>query len=101
MNHSIKMPTRDGVIEAAGKLAAILPPTPLLPVEINGTRCWVKAENLQPIGAFKIRGAWHRLSSLTDAERAAGGGGLQRQPRPRGCMGRQAIGDRNDHRDAA
>lgn len=72
MNHSIKMPTRDGVIEAAGKLAAILPPTPLLPVEINGTRCWVKAENLQPIGAFKIRGAWHRLSSLTDAERAAG-----------------------------
>lgn len=72
MNHSIKMPTREGVIEAAGKLAAILPPTPLLPVEINGTRCWVKAENLQPIGAFKIRGAWHRLSSLTDAERAAG-----------------------------
>jgi threonine dehydratase len=72
MNHSIKMPTRDGVIEAAGKLAAILPPTPLLPVEINGTRCWVKAENLQPIGAFKIRGAWHRLSSLTDAELAAG-----------------------------
>jgi threonine dehydratase len=72
MNHSIKMPTRDGVIEAAGKLAAILPPTPLLPVEINGTRCWVKAENLQPIGAFKIRGAWHRLSSLSEEERAAG-----------------------------
>lgn len=27
---------------------------------------------LQPIGAFKIRGAWHRLSDLTDKERARG-----------------------------
>lgn len=72
MNRSVKMPTRAGVIEAAGKLAAILPPTPLLPVEINGTRCWVKAENLQPTGAFKIRGAWHRLSSLSEEERMAG-----------------------------
>lgn len=67
-----KLPTREGVIEAAEKIAAILPPTPLLPVDINGTRCWVKAENLQPVGAFKIRGAWHRLSSL-DAEERAGG----------------------------
>lgn len=72
MNATVRMPTREGVIEAATKIAAILPPTPLLPVEINGTRCWVKAENLQPIGAFKIRGAWHRLSALSDNERAAG-----------------------------
>lgn len=67
-----RVPTRAGVIEAAEKIAAILPPTPLLPVEINGTACWVKAENLQPIGAFKIRGAWHRLAALSEAERAAG-----------------------------
>ncbi|QIG53170.1 pyridoxal-phosphate dependent enzyme [Altererythrobacter sp. BO-6] len=67
-----RVPTRAGVIEAAKKIAAILPPTPLLPVEINGTPCWVKAENLQPIGAFKIRGAWHRLTALSDAGRAAG-----------------------------
>lgn len=72
MGMNVRMPSRKGVIEAAGKVAAILPPTPLLPVEINGTHCWVKAENLQPIGAFKIRGAWHRLSSLTDEERAGG-----------------------------
>lgn len=65
-------PTRKGVIKAAQKVAAILPPTPLLPVTINGTDCWVKAENLQPIGAFKIRGAWHRLSAMTDDERAGG-----------------------------
>lgn len=46
--------------------------TPLLPVEIGGVSCYVKAENLQPIGAFKIRGAWWRLSNLTRAERAGG-----------------------------
>lgn len=67
-----RMPTRDGVIEAAAKVASILPPTPLLPVTIGGTRCWAKAEVLQPIGAFKIRGAWHRLSALSDEEKALG-----------------------------
>lgn len=68
----MRMPTREGVMEAASKVACILPPTPLLPVEIGGTRCWAKAEVLQPIGAFKIRGAWHRLSALSDAEKALG-----------------------------
>ncbi|WP_114522080.1 threonine/serine dehydratase [Altererythrobacter sp. ZODW24] len=65
-------PTRNGVLRAAEKVAAILPPTPLLPVEIRGVHCWVKAENLQPIGAFKIRGAWNRLSELTAEERTRG-----------------------------
>lgn len=67
-----RKPTRDGVVAAAESIAAILPPTPLLPVEVNGTRCWVKAENLQPIGAFKIRGGWWRLSNLTPAEAMTG-----------------------------
>ncbi|MEP3050148.1 MAG: threonine/serine dehydratase [Erythrobacter sp.] len=66
------IPNRQGVLNAAEKIAEILPPTPLLPVNINGTECWVKAENLQPIGAFKIRGGWNRLSSMSEAERAAG-----------------------------
>lgn len=67
-----RMPTREGVLLAAERIAAILPPTPLLPLEINGVRMWAKAEVLQPIGAFKIRGAWHRLSALTGGERARG-----------------------------
>ncbi len=67
-----RLPSRDGVLRAAEKIAAILPPTPLLPVEIGGIRCWVKAENLQPIGAFKIRGGWHRLTDLSDDQRARG-----------------------------
>lgn len=69
---SPREPTRDGVLRAAEKIAAILPPTPLLPVEIGGVRLHAKAEVLQPIGSFKIRGGWHRLSDLTTEERAAG-----------------------------
>lgn len=72
MKDSIRKPTHQGVIAAADSIAAILPPTPLLPVEINGTACRVKAENLQPIGAFKIRGGWWRLSCLSDEERKGG-----------------------------
>ena len=67
-----RFPSHKGVVEAAGAVAAILPPTPLLPVEIGGVRAHVKAENLQPIGAFKIRGGWWRLSNLSEDERAAG-----------------------------
>ena len=68
----IRIPTAEGVRAAAASIAEILPPTPLLPVEIGGVRCHAKAESLQPIGAFKIRGAWWRLSSLTPEERARG-----------------------------
>ena len=67
-----RFPTSTGVEAAADAIAAILPPTPLLPVEIDGVRAWVKADNLQPIGSFKIRGAWWRLSNLSAEERAAG-----------------------------
>ena len=69
---SEQMPTRVGVLAAARSIAEILPPTPLLPVEIGGVRCHVKAESLQPIGAFKIRGGWWRLVNLSDEERARG-----------------------------
>jgi threonine dehydratase len=68
----VRMPTAEGVRAAAQAIAAILPPTPLLPVEIGGVRAWVKAEVLQPIGSFKIRGAWWRLVNLSPEERAGG-----------------------------
>jgi threonine dehydratase len=70
---SLRSPTREGVLRAAAKVAALLPPTPLLPLELpDGATVWCKAESLQPIGAFKIRGAWHRLTDLTDEERTRG-----------------------------
>lgn len=69
---SPREPTREGVLRAARKIAALLPPTPLLPIEIGGVRVHAKADVLQPIGAFKIRGAWHRLTDLTPDEAKAG-----------------------------
>ncbi|MXO46922.1 pyridoxal-phosphate dependent enzyme [Erythrobacter vulgaris] len=68
----LRVPTRDGVLAAARSVAEILPASPLLPVEIGGVRCHVKAESLQPVGAFKIRGGWWRLSNLSDKEKARG-----------------------------
>ncbi|MBV7259720.1 threonine/serine dehydratase [Erythrobacter sp. WH158] len=62
---NMRKPTADGVAQALKSIQSIpLAPTPLLPVEINGVRAHVKCENLQPIGAFKIRGAWWRLNNL-------------------------------------
>ncbi len=68
----VRQPTRAGVRDAAAKIAAILPPTPLFVHEINGVAVAFKAESLQPIGAFKIRGAWHRLTALDEAARRRG-----------------------------
>jgi threonine dehydratase len=67
-----RAPTLVGVERAAAKVAALLPQTPLLPLEVDGTTIWCKAECLQPVGAFKIRGAWHRLTDLTPEQAAAG-----------------------------
>ena len=67
-----RVPTRDGVLRAAAKVAEILPQTPLLPLDVDGVTIWCKAEMLQPIGSFKIRGAWHRLTDLTEEQRAKG-----------------------------
>ena len=70
---SLRSPTAEGVACAATKIAALLPPTPLLPLELpSGAIVWCKAESLQPIGAFKIRGAWHRLTDLDQNERQRG-----------------------------
>ena len=67
-----RSPTLAGVERAAAKVAALLPQTPLLPLEVEGKTIWCKAECLQPVGAFKIRGAWHRLTDLTPEQVAAG-----------------------------
>jgi threonine dehydratase len=67
-----RVPTHEGVLRAAAKVAALLPPTPLLPLDVDGRTIWCKAEVLQPIGAFKIRGAWHRLTDLDEAQHAKG-----------------------------
>ncbi len=37
-----------------------------------GEEVFLKLENLQRLGAFKIRGAWNRMSQMSEAERRAG-----------------------------
>ncbi|APX66720.1 pyridoxal-5'-phosphate-dependent protein [Sphingomonas sp. LK11] len=58
--------------DAAEKIARILPPSPIFPFMIKGKTVVFKAENLQPVGAFKLRGAWHRLTALDADSRARG-----------------------------
>ena len=68
----LRQPTKAGVRDAAEKIARILPPSPIFPLQINGKTVVFKAESLQPIGAFKLRGAWHRLTALDDVSRSRG-----------------------------
>ena len=68
----MRQPTRAGVRDAAAKVAAILPATPVFWKEINGVAVTFKAECLQPVGAFKVRGAWHRLTAMDDEARRRG-----------------------------
>jgi threonine dehydratase len=68
----LRQPTRAGVRDAAAKLAQVVPPTPLYVAEIRGVPVALKAESLQPMGAFKLRGAWHRLTALDEAARRRG-----------------------------
>jgi len=68
----VRKPSFSGVENAARAVAKVVPPTPLLTFEHDGKTIFAKAESLQPMGAFKLRGAWWRLSSLTPEERARG-----------------------------
>jgi len=68
----LRQPTKAGVRDAAEKIARVLPPSPLFPLNINGKAVAFKAESLQPIGAFKLRGAWHRLTALDADSRVRG-----------------------------
>ncbi|MFW6193402.1 MAG: threonine ammonia-lyase, partial [Gemmatimonadota bacterium] len=61
------------VEEAAGRIRDAVLRTPLLPGELpGGEPVWLKCENLQHGGAFKIRGAHNFLALLPEDERARG-----------------------------
>lgn len=62
---------------AAARVAGVARRTPVIDVPYPGQaapsdRLWLKCENLQPMGAFKIRGAYNMLAQLPEAERARG-----------------------------
>lgn len=71
--------TLDRIREAAGVIEGAVVRTPLLPFGppepgdlLGRTRVWLKPESLQPIGAFKLRGAYYNIATLSAEQRAAG-----------------------------
>jgi threonine dehydratase len=65
--------TLDDIREAARRIASVARVTPLLDVSAAaGRRLLLKCENMQPGGAFKIRGAYNMLARLTADERQRG-----------------------------
>jgi threonine dehydratase len=71
-----RIPDFDDVRAAARRLAGYAQRTPLLartPLDaLTGGRILLKLETLQHTGSFKFRGAWNRLTQLTEQERKAG-----------------------------
>ena len=69
-------PSVSDVHEARGRLEGVARVTPVYSSETfslrSGREVWLKAENLQRTGAFKVRGAVNKLATLSDAERVAG-----------------------------
>jgi len=61
--------TLERIRAAAERLQGVAVRTPLLRWDET---TWLKPENLQPVCAFKIRGAHAKLTSLTDEERSGG-----------------------------
>jgi threo-3-hydroxy-L-aspartate ammonia-lyase len=66
----------DDVERAAARLHGVAHRTPAISSrtldERAGARVHLKAENLQRVGAFKFRGAYNAIASLSDAEREPG-----------------------------
>lgn len=66
----------DDIRAAAERVRAAAVRTPALEVPWPGPapahRFFIKCENLQPMGAFKVRGAFNMLAQLSDGQRARG-----------------------------
>lgn len=72
----LKEPVFTDVIDAAKRIRGRLQPTPLRRYasldRITGVELFVKHENFNPTGAFKVRGGLNLVSRLTDDERRRG-----------------------------
>ena len=68
--------TPEQIEQAALDLRALLPPTPLQSSSAftDQARChvYLKVESIQPIRAFKVRGALNKLAHMTPEQRSAG-----------------------------
>jgi len=71
--------TLDVFTDAAARIRGVAVHTPLVRLAVPGfdakedpAEIYVKPESLQPIGAFKIRGAYNKIVQLTPEERSRG-----------------------------
>jgi threonine dehydratase len=62
----------DDIRAAAAMLQGVVVRTPLVPYGRPEDRVFLKAESLQPIGAFKLRGAYVAIAALAESERRRG-----------------------------
>ena len=72
MTDAVDLVDIDAVRAAAQVLRGVAIRTPLVPYGPPEDRVLLKAESLQPIGAFKIRGAYVAIAGLTAEERGRG-----------------------------
>jgi threonine dehydratase len=61
--------------EAQARIRGVAAHTPLVRLAVpalDPAEVFIKAEGLQPIGSFKLRGAWNKIAQLTPAQRSRG-----------------------------
>ncbi len=72
----MKIPTFRDVLAAQNRISPYLKPTPLMSYplinELLGFEVYIKHENCQPVGAFKVRGGLNLISQLSDEEKHRG-----------------------------
>ena len=72
----VEQTTIADVYRADKQLSGVVKKTKLIPSdffsEISGNEVFLKPENMQLTGAYKLRGAYYKISTLTDEERAKG-----------------------------
>ena len=68
------MITLDSVYRAKFALKDVVRKTDIIyaPKLVKGTQLYLKTENLQTTGSFKIRGAYYKMTCLSDAEKSRG-----------------------------
>ncbi len=66
------MLTMEMIQDAQQTLRGVARLTPLSPAPAIGPHIYIKSENLQMTGAFKLRGAYYKVSTLSDEEKAKG-----------------------------
>jgi threonine dehydratase len=71
---TVSLVSLGAIQQAAERVRGVARATPLIPSSSSDewSHLWIKCENLQVIGAFKVRGAYNFLAALDPAVRARG-----------------------------